>query len=106
MPFTYYDPRDLLLTTAFPRSGPVLGGTEVTLYGRALTPAGAFNEDAMCGFGNAAHATVSTRVTRADPAGHWLVCSPTPQFDEGSLSLGGDKEARAASKYLNPPKHH
>jgi hypothetical protein len=24
----------------------------------------------------------------------------------GSLSLSGDKEARAASKYLNPPKHH
>ena len=23
----------------------------------------------------------------------------------GSLSLGGTKEARAASKYLNPPKH-
>jgi len=24
----------------------------------------------------------------------------------GSLSLGGTKEARADSKYLNPPKHH
>ena len=24
----------------------------------------------------------------------------------GSLSFGGSKEARAASKYLNPPKHH
>ena len=24
----------------------------------------------------------------------------------GGLSLGGSKEARAASKYLNPPKHH
>ena len=23
----------------------------------------------------------------------------------GSLSIGGSKEARAASKYLNPPKH-
>ena len=24
----------------------------------------------------------------------------------GSLSLGGSQEDRAASKYLNPPKHH
>lgn len=24
----------------------------------------------------------------------------------GSLSFGGTPEARAASKYLNPPKHH
>ena len=24
----------------------------------------------------------------------------------GGLSLKSDKEARAASKYLNPPKHH
>jgi len=24
----------------------------------------------------------------------------------GTMSLGGTPEARAASKYLNPPKHH
>ena len=27
-------------------------------------------------------------------------------FSLGSLGFGGSKEARAASKYLNPPKHH
>ena len=53
VPFMFYDPRHLDIQTAFPRSGPVGGGTEVTIHGHALTPAGAFSDEALCGFESA-----------------------------------------------------
>ena len=89
VPFFFYDPRHLALTSAFPRSGPASGGTEVTLYGEALSPAGAYGANATCGFRSADHPIVRVSVTRADPDGHWVVCGRTLPFDLPTLAAGG-----------------
>lgn len=95
VPFTFYHSTRLVLREASPRSGPVNGGTEVTLHGSGLTPAGAFAEDAMCGFGlqlsadGSSQPMQSSRVLRADGEGRWIVCGPTKPFDVAALAAGG-----------------
>ena len=36
----------------------------------------------------------------------FIVSAGIALFGLGGLGFGGSKESRAASKYLNPPKHH
>ena len=93
VPFTFYHSTRLVLREASPRSGPVNGGTEVTLHGSGLTPAGAFAEDAMVRLrlqlsaDGSSQPMQSSRVLRADGEGRWIVCGPTKPFDVAALWL-------------------
>ena len=89
--FTFYNATTLHFSAVHPRSGPVGGGTSVTLHGVGLTPAGAAAEGARCGFGVGAQRQ-SVRIARADPAGMWVACAPTAAFN-----LTGDVTALAVS---------
>ena len=75
LPFTFYNDSQLTVTEILPRSGPVAGGTTVTLRGSGLTPAGGDVTEAQCRFGN-----VTVRVLSALPDGTELVCAPTTTF--------------------------
>ena len=73
--FAFYNDSALTMLDATPRSGPLAGGTSVTLRGAALTPAGADVTDYRCRFGDAV-----VHVLSAAPDGSELVCAPTPAF--------------------------
>ena len=73
--FAFYNDSALTMLDATPRSGPLTGGTSVTLRGAALTPAGADVTDYRCRFGDAV-----VHVLSAAPDGSELVCAPTPAF--------------------------
>ena len=90
--YAFYDSSNLTITSVFPHSGPEQGGTEVTIYGSALHPAGAAAEDARCRFGS--DISESLPVSWADPGGTMVVCGPTPPFAQSAAE--GEAEEGAA----------
>ena len=81
--FAFYNDSALTILDATPRSGPLAGGTSVTLRGADLTPAGADVTDYRCRFGDAV-----VHVLSAAPNGSELVCAPTPAFPTPSAGSG------------------
>ena len=81
--FAFYNETMIEIIRIEPPSGPIHGGTAVTIHGASLVPNGSVPSEARCAFG-----ALTVPVLDSDPDGAWITCAPTlPSVERGHARI-------------------